>query len=281
MPNTGKMQVLKKEDYHKALGPLKNVGINHFFARSVVEQCVSGKVYVDDVDDPKTFYVVHPYGMSLLFGEAGNTAFNNSFREYALNTARLRDQYEWMQAFPSTWDLTLQQLFKDRLVPVKDNTGNRKDIVELNTRVNFKFDPAKYKTARISHLPGGIQIRRTDKDTFRNMKGSVVPAYFWESEDHFLEKGVGYSLFYGDKLTSTAYASFIHDDKLELGIETIEEFRGKGFAWHACAALIDHCIETNFEPVWACRLENMGSYKLALKLGFEPSAEIPYYRLSN
>jgi hypothetical protein len=34
------------------------------------------------------------------------------------------------------------------------------------------------------------------------------------------------------------------------------------------------------EPVWACRLENDGSYKLAQKLGFEPVLEIPYYRLS-
>ena len=112
------------------------------------------------------------------------------------------------------------------------------------------------------------------------MKGSVVPFYFWDSEDDFLKNGVGFSLFYKDKLSSTAYSSYIHDDKLELGIETVEEFRGKGFAEYTCSALIDYCIENNFEPVWACRLENIGSYKLAQKIGFIPSAEIPYYRLS-
>lgn len=34
------------------------------------------------------------------------------------------------------------------------------------------------------------------------------------------------------------------------------------------------------EPIWSCRLENTGSYKLAQKIGFLPTAEIPYYRLS-
>jgi hypothetical protein len=32
------------------------------------------------------------------------------------------------------------------------------------------------------------------------------------------------------KLAATAYSAFIHDNKLELGIRTIPDFRGKGFA---------------------------------------------------
>jgi RimJ/RimL family protein N-acetyltransferase len=69
------------------------------------------------------------------------------------------------------------------------------------------------------------------------------------------------------------------DGVLEIGIETLEKFRGMGFAYHASAALIDHCIENGLEPVWACRLENQGSYYLAQKLGFVPSRMMPYYQL--
>lgn len=32
----------------------------------------------------------------------------------------------------------------------------------------------------------------------------------------------------------------IHDYQLELGIETVEGFRGKGFAQHTCSTLIDN-----------------------------------------
>ncbi len=47
-----------------------------------------------------------------------------------------------------------------------------------------------------------------------------------------------------------------------------------------CSTLIEYCLENSYEPVWACRLENVGSYKLAEKLGFEMYGEVPYYRLS-
>jgi RimJ/RimL family protein N-acetyltransferase len=60
----------------------------------------------------------------------------------------------------------------------------------------------------------------------------------------------------------------------------VEQYRGKGLALHACSALIDYCLEYNYEPVWACRLENYASYKLAQKLGFDPVLYMPYYKLN-
>ena len=73
------MVLLDKSDYGKVLQPLKKVTINNLFARAVIEQTVSGKIYVDDPINPKTFYVVHPYGMTLLFGESNNEKFNKTF----------------------------------------------------------------------------------------------------------------------------------------------------------------------------------------------------------
>lgn len=39
--------------------------------------------------------------------------------------------------------------------------------------------------------------------------------------------------------------------------------------------------QAQLSPVWACRMQNRGSYNLARSPGFEPALEIPYYRLSN
>jgi RimJ/RimL family protein N-acetyltransferase len=116
---------------------------------------------------------------------------------------------------------------------------------------------------------------------YENMRGSVIPKYFWKDAEQFSNLGVGFSLIYENNVASTAYSSFIHGNQLELGIETVESYRGKGFAIHTCSALINYCLENNYEPVWACRLENTGSYKLAQKLGFEPTFYIPFYRLNN
>ena len=273
---------LGEDKYFKVNGPLEQVTINNLFARSVVEKHVIGRIYVDNEDAPRTIHVVHPYNMSLLFGRHDNGEFNSWFRDYALNTNKIRNKFEWMQASPRSWDTVLERIFKGNLIRYEDNKENKDNgIIELNTRVNFRFNPDKYEDFKKEILNTGFKIMRTNKEIFSEMKGSVVPMYFWNNEDDFYNNGIGFSLFYENRLASTAYSAFIHDRQLELGIETIETYRGKGFAQYACAALIDYCLENNYEPVWSCRLENTASYKLAQKLGFEPVIQFPYYRLSN
>lgn len=112
------------------------------------------------------------------------------------------------------------------------------------------------------------------------MQGSVIPKYFWRNEDQFQNKGIGFSLIYDGEVASTAFSSCRFENQLEIGIETLEKYRGKGFALYVCSVLINYCIENGLEPIWACRMENIASYQLAHKLGFIPTHSIPYYRLS-
>ncbi len=276
------MILLDKNDYEKVVTNLKEVTINNLFARSVIEHKVTGQVFVDDPIHPKTFYIVHPYGMTLLLGDSSNQKFNNSLKAHALNIDAKRKNHEWMQAFPDSWDHVLTEMFGDKLIKQEDNSGNRESgVIELNTRVNFKFNKEKYLAQPRPVLSPDIKIVKTDRAQFREMKGSVIPVYFWENEDDFFKNGIAYSLLYKDQLASTAFSSCWFDDLLELGIETEPAFRGRGYAEIVCSALISFCIENNYEPVWACRKENTGSYKLAQKLGFEVAITLPYYRLSN
>lgn len=276
------MELLDKKDYEKAIEPIRQVTINNLFARAVAEQKVTGKIFVDDVKDPTTFYVVHPYGMTLLLGNSNNQVFNEAFKRYALNIDKTRTGHEWMQAFPGDWDITLSNLFSGALIKSADNiTEPDKGIVELNTRINFTFNEEKYLRQRKAMTDPAITIRKADRQLFRDMQGSVVPAHFWDTEDDFFKNGLAYALFYKGELAAMSFSSFWFDNLFELGIETKEKFRGKGLAELVCTAIIDYCLENKYEPIWACRLENTGSYKLAQKLGFEPAIEIPYYRLSS
>ena len=222
------MILLDESEYRKVIEPLKKLTINNLFARTVVEKHLQGKVFVDDVETPNTFYVVHPYGMSLLFGNPENDGFNRQFREYALNTDKTRNKDEWMQVFPDSWDDKLKGLFGSDLVKHSENSTNERGKVELNGRVNFRFNREAYCVFKQSMPKNNYKIVRTDKEMFNNMKGTVVPMYFWKDAEHFSRHGTGFSLFYDNKLASTAYSAYVHDDYLELGIETVEEHRGKG-----------------------------------------------------
>lgn len=271
---------LEKEQFSKLVEPLKTITTNNLFARAVAERVVDGKVFVDDAENPKSFYLLHPYGMSLLFGDPNNEKFNREFKKYALNENRNRELIEWMQVFPADWDAVLQDLLSDNLVtPSTQNTSA--NSIELNVRVNFKFNKEIFLSNKQADqdTDSSIKIIRTDKEAFEKMTGAVVPLNFWNTAEDFINKGVAFSLYYNGKLASTAFSAYAHDDKLELGIETYEEFKGKGLAYKVCSALIEYCLENELEPVWACKKDNVGSYRLAQKLGFENVKEISYYRL--
>jgi len=276
------MILLNPNDYFKARNPLKAVTINTLFAQAVVEKKTVGKINVDNTYAPETFLIYHPYGMSLLFGETNNEYFNAWFQDYALNTFKIRQRYEWLQTFPDVWHNKLTGLFGEKFIKSKDNTDDDKDNkIEENTRVNFLFNKEKYLVFRSTIPNNEYKIFSTDKTMFEDMNGGVVPKYFWRDASQFHNQGVGFSLFFENKLASTAFSAFVTKTQLEIGIETTEDNRGKGFAMLTCASLIDYCLDHNLEPVWSCKLENTGSYLLAQKLGFEPTSFRPFYRLIN
>lgn len=273
---------LTRNNYHLLLPPLMEVQFNTLFARFLLEHRVNGKVYLNRLENPSVYYIEHPYGMSLLFGDTGDEAFNRRFVEYALNINANRKHYVWMQAYPETWNDKLGSLLGEKLVKAGNNENDaHSKIVELNTRVNFKFNHHKYKSFRQTLTGKNYKIVRTDEKMYAEMAGSVVPCHFWDNATEFAKSGVGFSLFDEGKLATTAFSAFIFEGILELGMETFPEYRGKGLAQLVCSALIDYCMDHNYEPVWSCRLENVASYNLAQKLGFEPTLTLPYYRLSN
>lgn len=119
----------------------------------------------------------------------------------------------------------------------------------------------------------------TTAEMFDALDGSVVPKQFWRDADQFMRMAGGFTAIVEGELAATAFCSYRHGMQLEIGIETAPRHRGNGLAQLVASALIDHCLCRGLEPVWACRLENVGSYRLATKLGFIPVRQLPYYRL--
>lgn len=251
---------------------LNAVPFNTLFAESVINQTINGEIFVDNIKSPRTFYILHPYGMSLLLGENCHD-FEWELYGYVQNSDKKRNKTEWMQAYPDHWHAALNKM-------VNKNANKQIQLIEIDVRVNFKFNLAKYIELNPGCVDEHIEIKRTSADDFESMSGSVIPKYFWNTQNDFINKGVGYSVFYKNTLASIAFSSVVNSSYLELGIKTKEPFRGRNFAYMACCALLNYCLEKGLEPVWACRKSNIGSYKLAEKLGFEESLNTPYYKLN-
>ena len=58
------------------------------------------------------------------------------------------------------------------------------------------------------------------------------------------------------------------DGIISLGINTLIEYRQKGYATAACAAFIKHSLRQRLLPIWECSFDNLASQMLAEKLGF-------------
>jgi len=276
------MTELKPESYNIVDFLIKDVPLNIVFAKLVVVQRVEGRVFVDNAANPGVCLVVHKYGMSFLCGNCNNDFFNQKLVGFLKNDQVNNYSAKWLFAYPENWENKLSLLLGSDLIKLTDIDENsvqelKKDHIIKTVRVNFKFNPDLFKIKLA--IPGGFKLKRIDSRLYDEMSGSIIPQYFWNGKKDFLKNGIGFSLTNNDRIVSTCFSSFIYGNKLEFGIETAEGFRKQGYAVFPAAALVEHCLFKKLEPLWACRKENIGSVKIAQKLGFIPHSFLPYYIL--
>ncbi|MGE5389768.1 MAG: GNAT family N-acetyltransferase [Deltaproteobacteria bacterium] len=278
------MLLLDIREYKRAIPMVQAADINTLFALSVLEGRVRGRVFTDQQAEPASFYIQHPYGMALLCGESTNEGFYAKLTTHLLNLDDARDQAEWLQVYPASLYSRIEAILGPNLIKKKPNEqydvsqDEDRRVLEYQ-RINFVFNQEKYLSFKSSLPRDDHKIVATSEVMFDEINGSVVPRHFWNNAGDFIRNGIGFTVLKNDVPISTAYSSFIIGDRLEIGIETSVDHRGAGLASVVCAELIDYCLTKGYKPVWACGSGNMGSRKLAHRLGFEEAKRIPYYRL--
>jgi RimJ/RimL family protein N-acetyltransferase len=274
------------ENYKRLIPLIQNADMNTLFALSVLEGKVGGEVYVDDLATPNSFYILHSYGMALLYGVTDKEEFYLQLKAHMLNMDNTRNANEWLQVFPPSLYSKMDTILEGHLKKMKQNEPYEpsylpedKKILEYQ-RINFAFHKDQFIEFKKSLVNENCRVVTTSEDIFNQLEGSVIPKYFWKDSREFMNNGIGYTLLLeNDFPASTAFSSYLIGDKLEIGIETHSKHHGMGFASYVCAKLIDDCLEHGYEPVWSCNSGNIGSRKLADKLGFEEVKRVPYYRL--
>ncbi len=280
------MITLKKEKFKSLLPSLQAIDLNTLFARSVLEGRVDGTVFADDAVSPRAFYIRHPYGMEFLYDNTGSADFFRQLKPFLLNTNRVRERFEWLQGYPAALSPKLDALLGDRLIKVNPDapypalSQQQSGCVLESQRINYLFCRDKYLTYKQNRPALAYSVVKTSREVFCTLNDGVVPKFFWNSYDDFNQSGGGFTLMLDNHIpASTAFASFVLDNKLEIGIETAKAYHGMGYGALTCSALIDFCLTVGLEPVWSCNSTNIGSRKLAEKLGFVEYKRIPYYRL--
>lgn len=67
---------------------------------------------------------------------------------------------------------------------------------------------------------------------------------------------------------------YMNDKIAEIGVNTLPDFYGKGFATECCKKCISNILKNNLCPIWSASSDNIASQALAEKVGFEKTADV-------
>jgi GNAT superfamily N-acetyltransferase len=94
----------------------------------------------------------------------------------------------------------------------------------------------------------------------------------------FLDRSFAYCVAYDDNLVSWCLSEYNSGERCEIGIETQEDFQGRGLATVTASALIERAQSQGITQIgWHCFARNQASIAAAEKVGFGKAAEYPAY----
>ena len=96
----------------------------------------------------------------------------------------------------------------------------------------------------------------------------IIPSFSWESDERFLDKGFGYVAIEGNTIAGVAFSAAVSSAEADIGVETVEQYRNKGFATILADRMCREIRCQGKKPVWAHARQNTGSGKIALNCGF-------------
>ena len=152
-----------------------------------------------------------------------------------------------------------------------ENFFRSKDGVCIDRRYLFEY--TENQSPAIPPMPSGFEIREINSELLSAIHGGIVPSLFWESSENFLQRGKGYCILDGKTVAAWAFSAAVSSSQIDIGVETAENYRGRGLAAAAAKMMIKYTFDVEKSPVWACHCNNAVSKRLAEKIGFVKASE--------
>ncbi len=95
----------------------------------------------------------------------------------------------------------------------------------------------------------------------------------WPTLDEFLSGGFGYCIIEENDIVCWCLSEYVSGHKCGIGIETLEQHQKRGFATLAATKFVNHCVSHGITPYWDSWADNIGSVRVAEKVGFRKTGE--------
>lgn len=142
-------------------------------------------------------------------------------------------------------------------------------VAETGRRVRYYGDIYYTLTVPATHFHGAAVRLLTvaDMPLLDAAPREIQGAGFGETRA-LLEEGVVAGAIVDGALVTIAHTSALTTRHADIGVATLEGWRGRGFASAAAALVAGHVQATGRTPVWSTGEDNVASRRVAEKLGF-------------
>lgn len=144
----------------------------------------------------------------------------------------------------------------------------------LSSKINKKIKIYKdlyYTLKKIPNAQKNKSVRLldiNDLEILSKAKPELQGAGF-KSCSELLTEGVVAGAIIDNNLIAIAHTSAFSEKYADVGVYTLPDFRGHGFAKISATLVCDKLLKQNLTPVWSCGEDNFPSIKIAKNLGFE------------
>lgn len=264
---------LNIKDYSKVVKLFTKLKTNAAI-ESIFNNKNEARLFVDNLENPKSVFVLNSWAYYYVAGESENEYFNSSLLNFLENEffpecIKTNNNTEFA-FYPDTdqWCKKIQELFS---------------YLDLSKsgKTYLNFDEKLFNRNWRDSLPTGFSVKRITQniiDSIKNNKEFIdYINCFWGTTNKYFNKGLGYCAFDCNDFATICISVFASENEREIGIKTFPEFQNKGLAYATACAYIEECLENNLIPIWSCFSGNVASIKLAEKLGYKVEAHHPIY----
>jgi len=117
-------------------------------------------------------------------------------------------------------------------------------------------------------VPPGFEVHRMGRELIEKSPRLDESLFRYGSLETYLEKGMDVCILHGEEFVCEAGADMEVGGVREVGVVTERPYRGRGFGTIVTAHLLKWCDELGCSTYWDCVKLNIGSLKMARKLGF-------------
>jgi RimJ/RimL family protein N-acetyltransferase len=100
--------------------------------------------------------------------------------------------------------------------------------------------------------------------------------WMWPSEERFYQ-GFGWAAAVESQIVCWCTAEYLSAERCGIGITTVPAFERRGIATATASQFVRTALQRGLTPYWECRADNIGSNRVAEKLGFVLLAQERYW----